>query len=225
MKKRHIALQEDLLRKPVDGVVGIDEAGKGDYFGPLVIAACFADDSIDSSFKSIGLRESKSVSDRRVYELESRIKKIAPYEVVAIGPEKYNELHSKMHNLNRLLAWGHARALENILERVNPEEVVADQFGNERFVINALMKKGREVKLTQRTRAESLPAVAAASILARAEFLRRLDALSKKHSSQFPKGAGPQVDLAAKAFVEANGLEELHKIVKIHFKNTKRVIG
>jgi len=218
-------LQEDLLLGERAGVVGIDEAGKGDYFGPLVIAACFADPNIESSFKDIGLRESKMVSDKRAFALEVQVKKIAPYEVVVIGPEKYNELYAKIRNLNRLLAWGHARALENLLSRVNPLEAIADQFGDERFIEKALMKKGRGVKLAQRTKAESVPAVAAASILARAEFLRRLEELSKQYDAEFPKGAGPQVDDAAREFIARKTGVELNKIAKVHFKNTGRIIG
>lgn len=207
------------------GVVGIDEAGKGDFFGPLVIAACFADQKIESAFDKIGLRESKKVSDKRVFVLEKSIKKIAPFEVIAIGPEKYNELYAKIRNLNKLLAWGHARALENLLDKVNPREVVADQFGDERLIENALMKKGRGVKLIQQTKAESVPAVAAASILARAEFLRRLEKLSKLHSIALHKGAGPPVDKVGREFIAQKGEKELAKVAKIHFKNTKKILG
>lgn len=218
-------LQEDLLLGEASGLVGIDEAGKGDYFGPLVIAGCYSKDEIDSVFKDIGLLESKRVSDKRTFTLEAQIKSIAPFAVVAIGPEKYNELHSKIRNLNRLLAWGHARALENLLAKVNPLEAISDQFGDKRFIENALMRKGRGIKLNQRPRAEDVPAVAAASILARAEFLRRLDGLSKQYTTKLPKGAGSPVDTAAREFVSTRGREELSKVAKIHFKNTKRILG
>jgi ribonuclease HIII len=217
-------LQQDLLLGEASGLIGIDEAGKGDYFGPLVIAGCYSKEEIDSAFEEIGLRESKRVSDKRTFALEAQIKKVAPFAVVAIGPERYNELHSKIRNLNRLLAWGHARALENLLSKVNPLEVIADQFGDKRFIEKALMRKGKGIKLTQRPRAENVPAVAAASILARAEFLRRLDRLSKQYSIKLPKGAGPPVDAAARELVSAGGREELGKIAKIHFKNTRRIL-
>ena len=217
-------LQEDLLLGEASGLVGIDEAGKGDYFGPLVIAACYSDDEIDSAFEDFGLRESKKVSDNRTFALEARIKRISLFAVVAIGPEKYNQLHSKIRNLNRLLAWGHARALENLLAKVNPLEVIADQFGDKRFIENALMRKGKGIRLTQKTKAENVLAVAASSILARAEFLRRLDRLSKQYSVKLPKGAGPPGDAAAKEFVSSRGREELGKVAKIHFKNTRRIL-
>jgi ribonuclease HIII len=217
-------LQEDLLLGESSGLIGIDEAGKGDYFGPLVIAGCYSSDEIDLEFEGFGLRESKKVSDKRTFALEAQIKKVAPFAVVAIGPEKYNELYSKIRNLNKLLAWGHSRALENLLAKVNPLEAIADQFGDKRFIEKALMRKGRGIKLIQRPRAENVPAVAAASILARAEFLRRLERLSEQYSIKLPKGAGSPVDIAAKTFVSSRGREELSKIAKIHFKNTKRIL-
>lgn len=218
-------MQGDLLIGEPAGLVGVDEAGKGDYFGPLVVAACYSNEQIEKAFIEFGLRESKKVSDGRAFSLESAIKKVAPYEIVAIGPEKYNELYSRIRNLNKLLAWGHSRALENLLAKVLPLEVIADQFGDKSLIENALMKRGQGVKLNQMVRAESVPAVAAASILARAEFLRRLSALSRQYGIELPKGAGTPVDEVAVRFVRLKGEDELSRIAKIHFKNTKRVLG
>ncbi len=218
-------MQSDLLLGEPAGLIGIDEAGKGDYFGPLVVAACFSNDKIDIEFEKIGLKESKNISDYRTFILEKSIRKLSPFEIVVIGPEKYNQLHSKMRNLNRLLAWGHSRALENLLAKTNPREVVADQFGDKRLIENALMKKGRSVKLTQKHKAESIPAVAAASVLARAEFLRRLDKLSNQYGVNLHKGAGSPVDEVGRRIVAKLGKEELNKIAKIHFKNSKRIIA
>jgi ribonuclease HIII len=130
-----------------------------------------------------------------------------------------------MRNLNKMLAWGHARALENLLTRVTPVEVISDQFGNKSLIENALLKKGRGVRLTQMTKAESIPAVAAASIIARAEFLRRLSAISTQYGIELPKGAGSQVDEAGQKFITLKGREELKNVAKIHFKNTHRIVG
>jgi ribonuclease HIII len=218
-------LQGDLLRGDPAGLIGIDEAGKGDYFGPLVIAACFSNDKIDIEFGKIGLKESKNISDSRAFALEKSIRKISPFEIVVIGPEKYNELHKKMRNLNRLLAWGHSRALENLLAKTNPVEVIADQFGDKSLIENALMKKGRSVNLTQKHKAETVPAVAAASVLARAEFLRRLEGLSSQYGIKLHKGAGAPTDVAGRRFIEIHGREELEKVAKVHFKNTAKIIG
>jgi ribonuclease HIII len=153
------------------------------------------------------------------------IKMICPHSIVAIGPKKYNELYAKIRNLNRLLAWGHARALENLLETVSCERAIADQFGDERFIQQALQEKGRKIVLEQRTRAESDLAVAAASILARAEFLIRLKRLSDEVGMTLPKGASPAVELAARMVIKKHGRERLDSVAKLHFKTTQAVLA
>ena len=141
--------------------IGIDESGKGDYFGPLVIAAVFVDAITQHELALMQVRDSKKISDGRILEMAPDIKTICPHSVVAIGPQKYNELYGKIKNLNRLLAWGHARALENLLDKVSCGRAIADQFGDERLILNALQAKGRTIALEQRPKAESDIAVAA----------------------------------------------------------------
>ncbi len=206
--------------------IGIDESGKGDYFGPLVIAAVFVDATTQGELKLMGVRDSKKLSDGRVLEMVPDIKTICPYSVIAIGPQKYNELYAKIRNLNRLLAWGHARALENLLGRgVTCDRAISDQFGDERLILNALQEKGRTIALEQRTKAESDLAVAAASILARAEFLIRLKRLSGEVGTTLPKGASPAVELAAAMIVKKHGRERLGSVAKLHFKTTQAVLA
>jgi ribonuclease HIII len=206
--------------------IGIDESGKGDYFGPLVIAAVFVDATTQGELTLIGARDSKKLSDGRVLEMAPDIKTICPHSVIAIGPQKYNELYAKIRNLNRLLAWGHAKALENLLERgVTCDRAISDQFGDERLILNALQEKGRTIVLEQRTKAESDLAVAAASILARAEFLIRLKRLSAEVGTALPKGASPTVELAAKMIIKKHGRERLESVAKLHFKTTQAVLA
>jgi ribonuclease HIII len=208
----------------VAGRIGTDESGKGDYFGPLVIAGFYLEDAQEAVLRELGVRDSKTLSDKRCLAIAGALREAYPHSVVSIGPEKYNELYDKMRNLNRLLAWGHARVIENLLERVPCGRAVTDQFGDERFVREALLKRGRTIELVQRPRAEEDPAVAAASILARAEFLKRLDLLGREWGMELPKGAGPQVDQAAVVFVRENGPDALAKVAKTHFKTTERVL-
>jgi ribonuclease HIII len=206
--------------------IGIDESGKGDYFGPLVIAAVFVDATTQGELALMQVRDSKKVSDGRVLELAPDIKTICPHSIIAIGPQKYNELYAKIKNLNRLLAWGHAKALENLLERgVVSERAISDQFGDERLILNALQEKGRKIFLEQRTKAESDLAVAAASVLARAEFLIRLRRLSDEVGTTLPKGASPAVELAAKMIIKKHGRERLDSVAKLHFKTTQAVLA
>ena len=205
--------------------IGIDESGKGDYFGPLVIAAVFVDATTQGELRLMQVRDSKKISDGRILEMAPDIKTICPHSVIAIGPQKYNELYDKIRNLNRLLAWGHAKALETLLERVTCERAISDQFGNERLILNVLQEKGRKIVLEQRTKAESDLAVAAASILARAEFLLRLKRLSSEVGTTLPKGASPAVELAAKMVIKKHGQERLGSVAKLHFKTTKAVLA
>ena len=208
------------------GRIGSDESGKGDFFGPLVVAAFFMPEGQEEVLRELGVKDSKRTSDARCREIAETLKRGYPYHsVITIGPEKYNELWAKLRNLNRLLAWGHARAIENILERVPAGKAVTDQFGDERFVRNALLKKGREIELVQMPRAEEDPAVAAASILARAEFLTRLHFLSKDVGFELPKGASDLVEAAAVRLVKEKGAEVLAKVAKTHFKTTVRVLA
>jgi len=205
--------------------IGSDEAGKGDYFGPLVTAGVLVDSATAGLLQEYGVKDSKRLSDNSVKGLAARIRGACPCSVVAIGPAKYNELYNKIGNLNRLLAWGHSRAIENILDKEECDYALADQFGDERFIVNALMEKGKGIEVKQEVRAESDIGVAAASILARAEFVRRLAMLSRKYGMDFPKGASPAVIEAGKAFVRKYGRNRLSEVAKIHFKTTKSVLA
>ncbi len=214
------------LFPPEPGRIGTDESGKGDFFGPLVVAAFFLPEGQDEVLRELGVKDSKRTSDARCLEIAGTLKRAYPHHsVVAVGPEKYNELWAKLRNLNRLLAWGHARAIENILERVPAGKAVTDQFGDEKFVRNALLKKGRDIELVQMPRAERDVAVAAASILARAEFLFRLRGLSREFGVELPKGASAEVEAAAVRLVKAKGPDVLEKVAKTHFKTTVRVLA
>lgn len=205
--------------------IGIDESGKGDYFGPLVIAGVYVSREQEEYLRTAGVRDSKAVADKKAALLAETIRETCPLTVVAIGPERYNSLHASFKNLNRLLAWGHARAIENLLEKVSCDRVIADQFGDERFLKSALMAKGREITLIQKPRAEEEIAVAAASIVARAEFLRRLQDLSTRYGVNLPKGASDLVITAGKAFVKRHGAEALGQVAKLHFRTTEKVLG
>jgi len=207
------------------GRIGTDESGKGDFFGPLVVAGFFMPEGQEAALRELGVKDSKRTSDARCREIADILKSGYVHSVVSVGPEKYNELYAKLRNLNRILAWAHARAIENILERVPAGKAVTDQFGDERFVREALLKKGRAIELLQMPRAEEDPAVAAASILARAEFLTRLHFLSKDVGAELPKGASSLVEAAAVKLVRAKGPGILEKVAKTHFKTTSRVLA
>lgn len=204
--------------------IGIDESGKGDYFGPLVIAGVLVTPADEPDLRLMGVRDSKRISDGRILDMAPDIRLICRHSVVTIGPQRYNELYAKIKNLNRLLAWGHARALENLLEHSDCTLAISDQFGDERFILHALLEKGKKIQLIQRPKAEEDVAVAAASILARAEFLIRLKRLSDEIGLSLPKGASQAVETAARLVVRKLGREGLEGVAKLHFKTTQTVL-
>jgi ribonuclease HIII len=206
--------------------IGLDESGKGDYFGPMVIGAVYVDEQTESTLIQMGVRDSKRLSDSRILELAEEIKRLCPHSVVHIGPKRYNDLYNEIKNLNELLAWGHARALENVLGNAACNLAVADQFGNESFLLNALLKKGRQIKLEQRPKAEQDTAVAAASILARAEFVQSMEQLSRRVRKPLPKGSSdPAIITVGREIVKNGGQNALAEVAKLHFKTTQAIIG
>ena len=201
--------------------IGIDEAGKGDFFGPLCIAGVYASKSSMQKLIELGVRDSKRMSDKAILGLSTQIRSHFPHSIVRLMPHKYNELYNKFKNLNHLLAWGHATAIEELVENTKCQEVIIDQFANENVVLSALRKKNLRVNLTQRHYGEEDPVVAAASILARCDFLEGLENLGKMMGITLPKGASAKVIEIGKKIVAQHGREILNKLVKLHFKTTQ----
>ena len=202
--------------------IGIDESGKGDYFGPLVIGGVAINPQLKKMFLDLGIKDSKQLDDEKILKLAKEIQKNAKWSVVVINPQKYNELYEKFKNLNKLLAWGHARAIENVLEK-EPKCTLAlsDKFAKDDKVIeNALMTKGKQIKMIQKTKGEEDIAVAAASVIARAEFVSRIKSMSFSYKINFPKGASDKVIQSAKEYIEKYGKQRLNEIAKLHFKTT-----
>ncbi|MBO5694781.1 MAG: ribonuclease HIII [Lentisphaeria bacterium] len=217
-------------QEPFSPHAGIDESGKGDFFGPLVVSCVYVEnEDVAEKLSALGVRDSKQIkSDKKIAGIASEIMKLVQgkFAIVVIGPEAYNRAYAKIGSLNRLLAWGHARSLENLLEKA-PEcpAALADKFGDEHLIRNALLENGRKIHLDQRTKAESDIAVAAASILARAEFVRRLEALAGIAGvDTLPKGAGSQVDSVAAKIAGSGGAELLEKISKRHFTTFEKAL-
>jgi len=211
--------------------IGTDESGKGDFFGPLVCAGVYADADSAAVLLAMGVRDSKRLSDRRCRELADHIKATCRdrYNVVEITPGRYNDLYEQFRregkNLNTLLAWAHARVLENLLSRVDCPRAITDQFADPRFVESKLQQRGKTVELIQMPRAEVHIAVAAASVLARARFLERLEELSTHFGIALPKGASQAVVQAGRGLVKRHGSGTLRQVAKLHFKTTTEVLA
>lgn len=204
--------------------IGTDESGKGDFFGPLVTASFEVKSSkTEKLLLELGVSDSKKKSDSKIQELAPLIKQIGAYRVVKISPGKYNNLYSKMKNINKILGWSHARAIEDILMNSHSNLAIADQFGDEKIINTSLLNLGKNITLVQTPRGERDIAVAAASILARDAFIRSIRDLEKKYHSQFPLGAGESVIRAGKLFVTNYGMDELQVVSKMHFKTTLQI--
>lgn len=208
---------------------GIDESGKGDFFGPLVIAGVYTDARIARQLIDAGVTDSKRIgSAAKIRKLAAVIRETPGClcEVVSIGPERYNEMHASFGNLNRLLAWGHARVIEK-LHSARPDcpRALSDQFARAEVLEKALKQKGLSIHLDQRTKGESDPAVAAASILARERFVDWMDKTSSACGVTLPLGASDAVIQAGRDLVSRHGRDALGRAAKLHFRTTAAVLG
>ena len=208
---------------------GIDESGKGDFFGPLVIAGVYTDAEITRHLIKAGITDSKKITTpAKIRQLAAVIKSTPgiEFDVIALRPEKYNELYASFKNLNRMLAWGHATVIEELVrKRPDCPRALSDQFAKAEVLQRALKQKNIKLALDQRTKGESDTAVAAASILARERFIDWMDAATKKMGFKIPLGASAAVVAAGKTLVKIHGVEALGKFAKLHFKTTAQVGG
>jgi ribonuclease HIII len=206
---------------------GIDESGKGDFFGPLVIAGVFTDRAVARAFIDGGIQDSKRIgSDARIHELAKTIRQTTGvvFDVVLIGPERYNDLYEKFANLNSLLGWGHARVIENLLEK-KPDcgRALSDKFADASVIERALLQHGQQIRLEQRTKAESDIAVAAASILARETFIDWLERAGKRLGLPLGRGVSTPIKETARRIVEQAGPSALRQFAKVHFRTAHEV--
>jgi len=221
------AKPEELLetqpKKDPDELIGVDESGKGDYFGPLVIAAVYTNPSISEKLIELGVKDCKSLSDTKVKELAKGIKDLTAHSVIAMANKSYNTVYFQAQNLNHILSWGHAKAIETILQKTQCSYALSDQFGNPQMIKAQLYAKGCPITLYSRPRAEENIAVAAASILARATFLDYLDEISTNMKMPIPKGSSEATIKTAQALVDTYGKDILPLVAKLHFKITDQI--
>jgi len=207
---------------------GVDESGKGDYFGPLVSATVCVSPDVAAQLAALGVQDSKKLSDPRVRRLAPQVRRLATWTRTEVTPPRYNTLYAELRSegkrLNQLLAWAHAQSLGALLERAAPAYAIVDQFADARIMERAAAAKARDLRIVQFPRAEGDVAVAAASILAREAFLDWLARASERVGFVLPKGASPQVVEAARRIVAEGGEERLASVAKLHFATTERVL-
>ncbi|MCK4807689.1 MAG: ribonuclease HIII, partial [Candidatus Aegiribacteria sp.] len=215
---------------PDETWTGSDEAGKGDYMGPLTVAAVYVDRQQVDQYRSIGITDSKVLSNDSVRGYAERIRDSSRglFSIVSVSPLDYNtrfgELSRKGMNSLDLLAECHAEAIKELLRKNPiPTRVIVDKFCNEKRIAY-LLPQGDYI-LDLRIRGESDPAVAAASILARDAYLDGLDRISRKFGIKAVSGSGQKTDITAREFVRKFGADVLDEVAKIHFKNTLKVLS
>ncbi|GCF10110.1 ribonuclease HIII [Dictyobacter arantiisoli] len=205
--------------------IGSDESGKGDFYGPLVVAAVYVDQKTEQRLLQLGVRDSKKLTDTLMLNIANEIRTHCPYAVRVYLPADYNELYQRIGNLNLLLAQAHADVIAQVASATGSTYAIVDQFGNEALVRRALEKTGIIQRLEQRHRAEEDTAVAAASIVARVEFIRHLSCLSASIGVDLPKGGShPQIVIKGRQIVSQHGEEALKQIAKLHFKTTDAIL-
>lgn len=211
--------------------VGQDEAGKGDYFGPLVAAGFCMTPENAAGVSALGLTDSKNLSDARVMEISSALKESFEdfLAVVSIMPEEYNRRFAALRNVKRnsldMLSAAHWQVLSDLLSRGHsPRVVVIDKFCSyARFLDSRPSSMSANVEL--RERAEEEPCVAAASILARGAYLRSLHALGREAGVELSPGSGSRTDQVGRVLLESVGRERLGRFAKLHFRNTAKLLG
>lgn len=223
-KESKVFLPEGI--QDIKSKIGVDESGKGDLFGPLVVAGVVTNPETEILLVKRGVRDSKSLSDSMILELAPFIKEQCPVEILIMLPPEYNALYEQHGNLNRLLAWGHAQVISKLSKTQKVGRAISDQFGDESLVINALKKENCEIILEQRPRAESDIAVAAASIIARSEFVISMKDYTAKAGIDIPLGtSASEVKNIGKKIYQRWGKAGLERIAKMHFKTIQEIMS
>ncbi len=225
-------LRSAFLPPDVQTWIGVDESGKGDYFGPLVAAAVLVTPDSLLRLRPLFLRDSKELNAARITAAAAAVRDICrDYStVVTVMPERYNDFMSGDSfgkNSQRILAWMHARCIENLLEKHEKiHHAVCDKFANESVIQRALLPKGKKITVHQHVRAEADPAVAAAAILARDEFVRRMRQLETQAGCTLPLGASDERGIIAAGghILRSEGKAALKQYAKLHFRTTTAVM-
>lgn len=207
--------------------MGVDESGKGDLFGPLVSAAVVADGDMVRAWREAGIQDSKKITDNKILQLEKAIRKTdgVVVETTYCGMERYNALMARPKaNLNLLLAWLHGKSVNAALDKRPVSWGLVDQF-SKKPLTQKYVRDRSEFDLRMRTRAEDDPVVAAASIVARAEYLRQMKKLEKLSGEVLLKGASAAVREQAVRIFEKGGRDLLAKVAKLHFKTAYEAQG
>lgn len=225
----YVSIKEYLLKIFSEGLefpqIGTDESGKGDVFGPLVVSGVLLDKEDIPKVIDLGIKDSKKLSDKLILEIKNEIEKTFFYEVVLISPKKYNELYMKMKNVNRILAWAHARTIENILSKKEAKLIIIDKFTSEEFIKSFMFKEAKTRNFIIESQGEKYFASALSSIIARGYYLEYMKKMEREYKMEFPKGAGENTNKVISEFIKKYTHLRLPEVGKMHFKNIKKQIS
>jgi|SRR5690625_62229 len=210
-------------------IIGSDEAGTGDYFGPITVAAAYVSSDKIELLRELGVRDSKNLSDQSIEKIAQNILLCdIPYSSMVLDNPKYNKLQARGWTQGKMKTMMHDAVIDSLLGKISPtkpEGILIDQFSEPGVYINHLRKENKQLPESTYfiTKAESHSiAVATASILARSRFVQEIDRLSKQVGFTLPKGASAKVDQAASSLIRKKGEAYLHNVAKVHFANTKK---
>lgn len=228
LEKAKIVDDENRNKYASLSVIGSDEVGTGDYFGPIVVCATYVSNKNIENLRRLGVKDSKLLTDKQMVPLALKLSTMIPYVILYLTPERFNALKNSDDNMNYVKAILHNNAINSILKKYPDckyDAILIDQFAAEDKYFEYLKNsKNINKKVTLIPHGEKAHyAVAAASILARVAFLKELKKMSKEYDLDLLKGAGHEVDRVAISFVKSNGFNELKKVAKLKFKNTERV--
>ncbi|MCX8094690.1 MAG: ribonuclease HIII [Caldisericia bacterium] len=204
--------------------IGIDESGKGDFFGNLVIAGVIFDKKKEDILKNLNVRDSKKIEDSRIKFLANEIKKNLNYEIISISPKKFNLLYKNFKNMNILLSWAYSKVISNLIKKDKVSLILIDKFTNKNYIDSFLKDEIKNIERVEIIKGEKDIAIACASIIARDSFLKSILNLEKKWNFSFPKGAGDNVIISGIDFARKFGTQRLNEVAKINFKNYKKIL-
>ena len=207
--------------------IGSDEVGTGDYFGPIVVTACYVKKEDIPYLEELGIKDSKKMTDEKILEVVPKIIKKIAYESIILSNKDYNLEQQKGYNMNKINAILHNKVLGRLKEKYQYDYIVVDQFA-EKYVYFSYLKESSNVfkDITFLTKAEGkCPSVACASVISRYIFLKEYSKISKELDMFLPKGAGTKVDEVGIEVVKKYGFDKLKEIAKLNFKNTDKIKG
>jgi ribonuclease HIII len=212
-------------------IIGSDEVGTGDFFGPITVCATYVKKDQIQLLKELGVQDSKNLNDDKISAIAKQIVTFLPYSLLKLKNEKYNQLQQSGMSQGKMKAFLHNQAIEHVLKKIAPEKpdaILIDQFAKENIYFGYLkgQKNIQRENVYFSTKAEGIHvAVAAASIIARYSFIQHFEHLSAQAGFKIPKGAGAQVDVAAARLIKEKGKEILPSFVKLHFANTEKAFN